>query len=90
MALGAVVSSTKKQNIPVETCAYATHRASLHDESELLHHAAALAQYRQRIPAEYFPTWLKKSVNNRLPAGSGAKSLYVRVKNVLKRYRIGA
>ena len=42
VALGAVVSPAKKQNIPVETCPYATYSASLHDESELLHHAAAL------------------------------------------------
>ena len=41
VALGAVVSPAKKQNIPAETCAYATYRASLHDESELLHHEAA-------------------------------------------------
>ena len=48
MALGADVSSTKTQNIPVATCAYATSRASLHDESELLHHAAALKVSSER------------------------------------------
>ena len=42
VALGADVSSAEKQNVPVERCTYATSRASLHDESELLHHAAAL------------------------------------------------
>ena len=48
VALGAVVSSAKNQNIPVERCTYATSRASLHDESELLHHAAALEVSSER------------------------------------------